>query len=185
VQLTLSSPEITCAHCIATIQKTVDGIDGARFISGDWETRRFAIEVASGSLLDAVTGALEAEGYPLGEADVPAGGAGPVEDAHDWQPLYRVTSTSVGADVNYACPCSCDAGFALDRSKAEQSPEHCCCGRTILVGNDAEERLRSALAEPETYAFDVQTVTMPWGQPVQAALAIPITGAEHGAHAEH
>lgn len=95
-------------------------------------------------------------------------------------PEYIITPTPVGADVNYQCPCGCDAGFALDRSVAEQEPESCCCGRTILVGRDASSRLRAFLPEAETYALDEQTVEMPWGQPVPVALATP-PDAEHGA----
>lgn len=97
-----------------------------------------------------------------------------------WRPEYRVMGTDVGADVNYDCPCSCEAGFALDRSQTEQEPGSCCCGRRIVVGPDAEARLRSTLREPDTYQFDVQTVAMPWGEPVQAALAIPRDDGEGG-----
>lgn len=180
MQILLSSPEITCDHCIATIQRTVDGIEGARFLEGNPDARTFSIEVASGALLDTVGTALEAEGYPLGEAPAP-GAAAPAVDLSSWVPEYRVTRTDLGADVNYACPCSCEAGFALDRSKAEQSPESCCCGRQIVVGANAEDRLRAALEDASTYAFDVQTVTMPWGQPVPVALATP-ADAQHGAN---
>ena len=180
MQLLLSSPEITCDHCIATIQRAVDAIEGARFIEGNPDARTFSIEVASGGLLDAVGVALAAEGYPLGEAPAP-GASAPAIDLSSWTPEYRVTDTEAGADVNYACPCSCDAGFAFDRAQAEQAPESCCCGRQIVVGADAEARLRSALEDPAAYAFDVQTVTMPWGQPLPVALATPATGAEHGA----
>ncbi len=183
MQLALTSPTITCEHCIATIQRTVDGIEGARFLHGDPDTRQFAIEVASGAVLDAVSVALAAEGYPAGDA--PVAGAAGAATAHGvsdgWRPEYRVTKTEAGADVNYACPCSCDAGFALDRARADQAPESCCCGRQVLVGAGAEQRLRAALEAPEGYTFDLQTVEMPWGQPMAVALAIPRSGAEHGA----
>jgi copper chaperone CopZ len=184
VQLTLSSPEITCGHCIATIERTVNGVSGARFLHGSDVLKQFAIEVDSGAILDVVSAALAAEGYPLGEA-IP-GATAAVEHLHDgatWTPAYRVTRTEAGADVNYACPCSCEAGFALNRAKAEQDPESCCCGRQILVGRDAEARLRHALEAPDAYRYDVQTLEMPWGQPLPVALAIPVEGAQHGAHA--
>ena len=98
-------------------------------------------------------------------------------------PDYIVTRTDAGADVNYQCPCGCYAGFAYDRSTAEQAPESCCCGRTILVGRAASERLVAFIPAPETYGVDEQTVTMPWGQPIEVALATP-PDAEHGAHAD-
>jgi len=182
MQLTLTSAEITCEHCIATIQRTVDGLDGARFLHGDPATQQFAVELASGALLDELGRALADEGYPLGEVKAPGVQATPSAVDSEWHPLYRVTRTQVGADVNYACPCSCEAGFALDRSKSEQSPESCCCGRQILVGAEAEQRLRGALEQPSSYTFDLQTVEMPWGQPMTVALAVPREGAEHGAH---
>ncbi len=75
--------------------------------------------------------------------------------------------------MNYDCPCSCEAGFAFDRSQSEQTPGSCCCGRRIVVGPDAEARLRSALSDSDTYEFEIQEIAMPWGEPVQAALAIP------------
>ena len=96
-------------------------------------------------------------------------------------PDYIVTRTEAGADVNYQCPCGCYAGFALDRSVAEAAPESCCCGRTILVGRDATQRLLTFLPQPDTYALDEQSVAMPWGQPLAVALATPAE-AEHGAH---
>lgn len=99
------------------------------------------------------------------------------------RPEYVVTRTDAGADLNYHCPCGCYAGFALDRSVAEQDPESCCCGRTMLVGREAAERLQAFLPADENYAFDAQTVAMPWGQPFEVALATP-ANAEHGANGE-
>lgn len=177
-QITLHSPEITCEHCIATISETVAAVSGARFVSGDPERKQFVIEVDGGAVLDAVAAALAEEGYPLGDAPEDTGASNGAADA-DWRPEYRVTATEAGADVNYACPCSCEAGFALDRSRAEQDAEGCCCGRQIIVGAGAEARLRSALDGGGAYRIDVQELTMPWGQPLQAALAIPEGGGEH------
>jgi copper chaperone CopZ len=188
VQLTLSSPNITCEHCIATIERTVNATAGARFLHGNDVFQTFVIEVDSGAVLDAVSVALAAEGYPLGDAGAATEArAAPTTSAHgddaSWTPAYRVTRTEAGADVNYACPCSCEAGFALDRAQAAQDPESCCCGRQILVGRDAEARLRTALDSPTAYRFDVQTVEMPWGQPLAVALAVPLAGATHGTQA--
>jgi copper chaperone CopZ len=186
VQLTLHAPDINCEHCIATIERVVGSVEGARFLHGSELTQTFAVEVASGAVLDTLSAALASEGYPLGEvnATAPAQEGGGADDG-SWTPSYRVTRTEVGADVNYACPCSCEAGFALDRSRAEQDPESCCCGRQILVGGSAEARLRAHLETPGTFRFDLQTLTMPWGQPIEVALAIPVEGATHGAHPEH
>jgi copper chaperone CopZ len=181
-QLTLYAPAIHCDHCIATIRRTVDAQPGARFLDGNWEIRSFSVEIDNGAVLDAVAAALSAEEYPLGDAAaaaaaVAAAGGGVAEGAT--RPSYRVSRTEAGADLNYECPCGCTAGFALDRSKADQAPESCCCGRTMLVGGRAAERLKGSIAATAFFPIDVQTVMMPWGQPMEAALATPYD-AEHG-----
>ena len=98
-------------------------------------------------------------------------------------PTYIVTRTDAGADVNYQCPCGCDAGFAFDRSVAEQAPESCCCGRTILVGVSPRAPVLAFLPAPDTCDLDEQAIEMPWGQVLSVVLATP-DDAEHGAHAE-
>lgn len=181
-QITLHSPEITCDHCIATISETVEAVSGARFVTGDPDRRQFVIEIDGGAVLDAVSSALAEAGYPIGDAPEETASSGDAADGAadaDWRPEYRITATEAGADVNYTCPCSCEAGFALDRSRTEQDAEGCCCGRQIIVGAGAEARLRSALDGGTAYRIDVQELTMPWGQPLQAALAIPEDGGEH------
>ena len=188
-QMTLFAPDITCEHCIATISKAVATVEGARFIAGDPESRTFAVEVASGAVLDRVAETLTAEGYPLGEAPAPgaapaagrmtglpmAGGAPLAGMQHQQQagfkPQYlKIEKTDAGADVTYSCPCgSTTEVFHLDRSRADQEP-HSCCGHHTLVGVNAAARLRARLGDG--YEIDVQTVTMPWGQPLEAAQAV-------------
>lgn len=173
MQVLLTSPAITCDHCIATIQRVANATDGVTFVSGDPDRQSFVVDVASGALLDVLGLALAAEGYPLGDV---AGGGG---DEHGgmpngWRPAaYRVARTDVGANINYDCYCGCDAGFALDRSRADQPTESCCCGNHILVGPDAARRISAKVEDADRYRVDVQTVTMPWGQPLEVALAIP------------
>ena len=64
-QMTLFAPDITCDHCIATISKAVATVEGARFIAGDPDSRTFAVEVASGAVLDRVAETLAGEGYDI------------------------------------------------------------------------------------------------------------------------
>ncbi|MSQ31612.1 MAG: copper chaperone [Dehalococcoidia bacterium] len=174
-QLTLYAPDITCDHCIATISRAVGAVEGARFLAGDPQTRAFAVEVGSGAALDRVAAALAAEGYPLGEAPppgVPAPGAHQAQGAHTgpFRPDYlKVERTAAGAEITYSCPCgSTTEVFHLDRAQPDQAP-HSCCGHHLLVGANAAERLRTRLGD--RYAIDVQTLTMPWGQPVETAMA--------------
>ncbi len=177
MQVQLSSPEITCEHCIATISRVAEAAPGVRFISGDPETKTFVVEIADGAALDLLGAALAAEDYPLG--DVQAAGTAEYSGAVDgWSPAgYRIEKTSVGANVNYDCYCGCDAGFALDRSQADQAPESCCCGNHILVGTGAGERILGKIEDGARFRIDVRDVQMPWGQPLQVALAIPRTNA--------
>lgn len=187
-QMTLFAPDITCDHCIATIRKTVDGIEGAHFVTGDPDARSFVVTLERGAVLDQVAEALAGEGYPLGDAAAVAPAA-PAASAHPsmtplgmmhvapsaaqakaFVPTYRAERSDAGADVVYSCPCgSTTEVFHYDRSKAEQEP-HSCCNHKVLVAPGAAERLR-ALA-PGFEVINVQTVQMPWGQPLEAAMAV-------------
>ena len=172
-QLTLYAPDITCDHCVATIQKTVESQAGARYLGGDVAGKRFSVEVERGAVLDLLAAALADEGYPLGEAADTASPVAGDSAAATTHPTYRVTPTDAGAEINYNCPCGCSAGFAYNRAVADQEPESCCCGRTMLAGRNAGDRLRARLEGAGAYEIDIQTVTMPWGQPLEAALAVP------------
>lgn len=186
LQLTLFAPDITCDHCIATIRRTVDGIEGARFVSGSPDARTFVVDLERGAVLDAVSDALAEEGYPLGEPEAaappkPAGTSGmttlgmlhtapSASAASGFTPAYRAERTDAGADVVYSCPCgSTTEVFHYDRSKAEQEP-HACCNHRVLIGPGAADRLRAL--SPGFEVIDVQTLELPWGQPVEAAMAV-------------
>jgi copper chaperone CopZ len=173
MQLTLYAPDVTCEHCIATIEEAVGTVDGATFLHGDPDAKSFVVEVASGAVVDQIAAATGAEGYPLGDA-TSSEGQGASEADPNWVPTYTVTATDKGADLNYSCPCGCTAGFAFNRGDSDQHAEGCCCGREMLAAPaNAEERLKAGLKGGD-YRFDVQTVEMPWGQPMQAAIAIPV-----------
>jgi copper chaperone CopZ len=173
VQLTLYAPAVTCEHCIATIEQAVGTVDGATFLHGDSDVKSFVVEVTSGAVVDQIAAATSFEGYPLGDATSSKGDSASAA-APNWVPIYTVIATDKGADLNYSCPCGCTAGFALDRSDADQQAEGCCCGRELLVAPaNAEERLKAGVNGGD-YRFDVQTVELPWGQPMLAAIAIPV-----------
>lgn len=189
-QMTLFAPDITCDHCISTIRKAVDGVEGAHFVSGDPDARAFVVDLERGAVLDQVAEVLAGEGYPLGDAAAAAASAVSAPPAISstmtplgmmhvapsagaakaFVPTYRAERTDAGADVVYSCPCgSTTEVFHYDRSKAEQQP-HSCCNHKVLVAAGAADRLR-ALA-PGFEVINVQTVQMPWGQPLEAAMAV-------------
>ena len=184
-QMTLYAPDITCEHCVTTIEKAVATVEGARFVAGDPDAKTFVVEVASGAVLDRLGETLAAEGYPLGEPPAPGASAGGGMDmlamaggmhgghapAGGFRPDYlKIERTAAGADITYSCPCgSTTEVFHLDRAQAEQAP-HSCCGHHTLVGANAAQRLRQRLGDG--YEIDVQTLAMPWGQPLEAAMAV-------------
>jgi copper chaperone CopZ len=182
-QMTLFAPDITCDHCIATIRQAVGTVEGARFVSGDPDARSFIVDIERGAVLDQVAETLAAEGYPLGDPSavspvvsstmIPLGMmhvAPSAAQAATFVPTYRAERSDAGADVVYSCPCgSTTEVFHYDRSKAEQEP-HSCCNHKVLVAPGAADRLR-AIA-PGFEVISVQTVEMPWGQPLEAAMAV-------------
>ncbi|MGE3961988.1 MAG: heavy-metal-associated domain-containing protein [Dehalococcoidia bacterium] len=170
-QVTLFAPDVTCDHCIATIQKAVGTVDGARFLEGDPDSKSFAIEVSQGAILDRVAEVLATEGYPLGPATpARAGeGGGQSEATAGFAPAYTIEKSAEGASVTYNCPCgSTTEHYTFDRSKPEQALGSC-CDHHLLIQPNAAQRLRERLGD--AYEVNVQSVEMPWGQPMEAAFA--------------
>jgi copper chaperone len=65
-QITLEAPDISCDHCIMSIEKAVTKLPGVRFVSGSPDEKRVVIEFDS-QLADLATieSAMEEEGYPV------------------------------------------------------------------------------------------------------------------------
>ena len=180
MQMTLYAPDITCDHCLDTIETVSGTVPGISFLRGDPNAREFAVEVERGAALDELAVALQAEGYPLGPApELPGAGAarltleGATGGPTAADAPYAVERTEAGARIETDCPCGCRMGFDLDRSVAQAEAAGCCCGRALLVSPQAGEQLR---AERPDDRVDVTDLTMPWGQPMQAALARPREG---------
>lgn len=170
-QATLFAPDVTCDHCIATIQKTVDAVEGARFISGDPDSKSFSVEVTQGAVLDRLADALAEAGYPLGEAGATTASASlPMAgESTGFTPAFQVEKSAEGALITYNCPCgSTTEEYTYDRSRPEQAVGSC-CDHHLLIQPGAAERLREQFGEG--YRITVQTVEMPWGQPIEAAFA--------------
>jgi copper chaperone CopZ len=173
-QVTLYAHDITCDHCIATIKRTTEGVEGVSFVAGDEHARSFVVDFERASALDTLGDALATEGYPLGEAVasplVMAGAGAPAAPA--FEPTYEAVVSDRGATIVHSCPCgSTTEEFEYDRSATEQAIGSC-CNHHVLVGPNAGEELRTRLPDAEGYDIDVRDVTMPWGQPMQAAMAV-------------
>ena len=65
-QVTLEAPDISCEHCIMSIEKAVTKLAGVRFVSGDPGGKQVVVEFDP-QLTDLATieGAMEEEGYPV------------------------------------------------------------------------------------------------------------------------
>ena len=67
-EATLEAPDISCDHCIMSIEKAVTKLPGVRFISGDPAGKRVTLEYDPAAAdLAAIEHAMEEVGYPVGK----------------------------------------------------------------------------------------------------------------------
>ena len=62
--VTLSIPNISCNHCVMTVQREAGFVDGVEFASGDVEAKTATFQVTSDESLTALKSALTEAGYP-------------------------------------------------------------------------------------------------------------------------
>lgn len=86
----------------------------------------------------------------------------------------RTGDRDTQAHVNYQCPCGCKAGLLYDRHEGAEHLGACCCGRLLWVGEEAESVILEHRRDGVEYEIDLSSVTLPWGQEIAAALAVPL-----------
>jgi copper chaperone len=65
-QITLEAPDISCDHCIMSIEKALSKLHGVRFLSGDPAGKLVLLEYDPTVLeLSMIEVAMEEEGYPV------------------------------------------------------------------------------------------------------------------------
>jgi copper chaperone CopZ len=65
-EVTLTAPDISCDHCIATIRKALSKLAGVEFMGGNPQTKQVTIRYDPLVVtLAAIEKAMEEEGYPL------------------------------------------------------------------------------------------------------------------------
>jgi copper chaperone CopZ len=65
-EITLEAPDISCGHCIMSIEKALAKLPGVRFLAGDPEEKRVTVEYDPALVgLATIEGAMEEEGYPV------------------------------------------------------------------------------------------------------------------------
>lgn len=63
--VTLTAPEISCGHCVATVQNAVGKIEGVKDVSANADTRQVDVKFDSVQTnVGAISKALEDAGYP-------------------------------------------------------------------------------------------------------------------------
>ena len=67
-EVTLTTPDISCDHCIATIRKALSNRAGVQFVDGNARAKQVTIRYDPSVVeLKAIEEAMEEEGYPLAE----------------------------------------------------------------------------------------------------------------------
>ncbi|HET9476815.1 MAG TPA: heavy-metal-associated domain-containing protein [Dehalococcoidia bacterium] len=65
-QVILEAPDISCDHCIQSIQKAVTKLPGVTFVAGDPAVKQVTLDYDPGSVsMDQIEGLMEEEGYPV------------------------------------------------------------------------------------------------------------------------
>lgn len=65
-QVTLTAPDISCAHCVATINKAVGGIEGVSWVEADQTTKQVVVEFNPGSTsTEQIAATMDDAGYPV------------------------------------------------------------------------------------------------------------------------
>lgn len=65
-RVTLVAPDISCGHCVATVQGAVGGIDGVESVEADAATKYVTVVFDPARVeLGQITAVMEDEGYPV------------------------------------------------------------------------------------------------------------------------
>lgn len=65
---TYTVPNISCGHCVATIEREIKDVDGVQSVKANQDTRAVLVEVTDDSVLPSVTSMLAEIGYPASNA---------------------------------------------------------------------------------------------------------------------
>ncbi len=65
-QVILEAPDISCDHCIQSIQKAVTKLPGVTFVAGDPAVKQVTLDCDSSAVsMGQIEGVMEEEGYPV------------------------------------------------------------------------------------------------------------------------
>jgi copper chaperone CopZ len=63
----LTVPNISCGHCVASIKKELSEMDGVKSVEGDPETKEITVEWDAPASLDGIRSMLKEINYPADE----------------------------------------------------------------------------------------------------------------------
>jgi len=66
-KLTLSIPNISCGHCVMTIQRELAEIEGIKSIEGNVEAKEITVEWGPPATIERIRSALQEINYPAAE----------------------------------------------------------------------------------------------------------------------
>jgi len=61
---TVFIPDISCNHCVATIKRELEDVDGVKSVKGDPSTKKVTIEWGSPATWEEIEDLLDEIGYP-------------------------------------------------------------------------------------------------------------------------
>ena len=65
---TYTVPDISCGHCVATIERELKSVDGLQSVKANQDTKAVTVEVDSENVLSQVEAMLVEIGYPPAKA---------------------------------------------------------------------------------------------------------------------
>ncbi len=69
VSVTLVAPDISCAHCVSTIEEEIGGLTGVQSVMADLATKHVTVAYDEADISQAqLEAALADAGYPVGHA---------------------------------------------------------------------------------------------------------------------
>ena len=65
-RVTLTAPDISCSHCVATVNKALGNLAGVRQVATSEQTKQIAVEFDPARVsLAQIEAVLDGEGYPV------------------------------------------------------------------------------------------------------------------------
>ena len=72
VSVTLIAPDISCAHCVSTIEEEIGALTGVRSVTADLATKHVTVGYSPDDIsLTQIEAAMDDAGYPVGHEGQP------------------------------------------------------------------------------------------------------------------